>query len=292
MAMVIGVIPQIVFRKPFLNTIWGCWDNWQLVGSEVEEAVLSFLNSGKILKEIKATTITLIPKFELSKECSLISDNLCCNVYTKVPLSMPGLVRLYGRKNCKPSCMIEIDLRKAYDTVKWDFIEEMLAAFGFPSMEYLSRILKKIGEWPGFKFHDRCSSLKLNHLCFAEYLLILSNGDSVSTMLMLKGLLPNEQKTAIYCSGMANVEVNRILDASNFKRSTLPFRYLGIPICSKKISKTECKELLEKMEMLARSQDMAAIENQSRILTLLADKHKKYQGYFSNSKEYAESSVG
>ncbi|XP_062085954.1 uncharacterized protein LOC133792064 [Humulus lupulus] len=37
-------------------------DNWNLVGAEVEAAVLSFLNSGKLLKEINATTITIIPK--------------------------------------------------------------------------------------------------------------------------------------------------------------------------------------------------------------------------------------
>uniref|UniRef100_A0A803QC53 Reverse transcriptase domain-containing protein n=1 Tax=Cannabis sativa TaxID=3483 RepID=A0A803QC53_CANSA len=123
-------------------------------------------------------------------------------------------------------------------------------------MEYLSRIFKKIGEWPGFKFHDRCSSLKLNHLCFADDLLVFCHGDFISTMLMLKGLKlfsstsglePNVKKTSVYCSGMPELEVQRILEASNFSRSTLPFRYLGIPICSKRLSRVESQELLEKM---------------------------------------------
>uniref|UniRef100_A0A803PAR7 Reverse transcriptase domain-containing protein n=1 Tax=Cannabis sativa TaxID=3483 RepID=A0A803PAR7_CANSA len=114
----------------------------------------------------------------------------------------PGPDGLYGRKNCKPSCMIKIDLRKAYDTIEWGFIEEMMKALGFPSLKLLS-----------------------------------------ST----SGLMPNDQKTAIYCSGMADFEVNRVLEASNFKRSSLPFRYLGVPICSRKISRAECQCLLEKM---------------------------------------------
>uniref|UniRef100_A0A803Q484 Reverse transcriptase zinc-binding domain-containing protein n=1 Tax=Cannabis sativa TaxID=3483 RepID=A0A803Q484_CANSA len=37
------------------------------------------------------------------------------------------------------------------------------------------------------------------------------------------------------------------VSSSNFKRSTLPFTYPGIPICSKKISRAECQCLLEKM---------------------------------------------
>uniref|UniRef100_A0A803PSJ0 Reverse transcriptase n=1 Tax=Cannabis sativa TaxID=3483 RepID=A0A803PSJ0_CANSA len=147
------------------------------------------------------------------------------------------LVRLYGRKNCKPNCMIKIYLRKAYNTIEWEFLEEMMTALGFPGMEYLSRFFTKVGEWPGFKFHDICAFLKLNHMCFADDLLVFCNGDFISVMLLLKGLklfstssglLPNEQKTAIYCSGMPESEVSRILEASNFTRSSLPFRYLGI----------------------------------------------------------------
>ncbi|XP_062079309.1 uncharacterized protein LOC133783675 [Humulus lupulus] len=39
-------------------------DNWELVGPEVCAAVLDFLTTGKLLKEINATTITLIPKIK------------------------------------------------------------------------------------------------------------------------------------------------------------------------------------------------------------------------------------
>ena len=42
------------------------------------------------------------------------------------------IVSRYGRKSTPPGCLFKIDLRKAYDSVSWEFLEEMLDSFGFP----------------------------------------------------------------------------------------------------------------------------------------------------------------
>lgn len=42
------------------------------------------------------------------------------------------LLRHYNRRNASPRCLMKIDLRKAYDMVSWEFLEEMLIEFGFP----------------------------------------------------------------------------------------------------------------------------------------------------------------
>jgi len=42
------------------------------------------------------------------------------------------LLRHYNRKNVSPRSFMKIDLRKAYDMVSWEFIEEVLGGFGFP----------------------------------------------------------------------------------------------------------------------------------------------------------------
>ena len=145
------------------------------------------------------------------------------------------LVKHYTRKYFSPSCLIKVDVRKAYDTVDWLFIRDMLVALNFPphfikifmtcisstqysllvndnpstvlkakrgfrqgdplspllfviGMEYLSRSLHLLAHNPDFYFHLRCRKLKLNHMCFADDLMLLCEGDLNSTKLIYNTL--------------------------------------------------------------------------------------------------------
>ncbi|XP_056690247.1 uncharacterized protein [Spinacia oleracea] len=111
-------------------------------------------------------------------------------------------------------------------------------------------------ELPHFQFHPRCKDIKLTHLCFADDLILCSKGDYQSILLLLQafklfsnsaGLKANQQKSSVYCHGMPESEVQRVVDISGFSRSSLPFKYLGVPICSKKINVAQCGHLVDKM---------------------------------------------
>lgn len=46
---------------------------------------------------------------------------------------------------------------------------------------------------------------------------------------------------------MSEANMQRILDMTRFAKGSFPFRYLGLPICSKKIKVGECDKILENM---------------------------------------------
>ncbi|XP_019240181.1 PREDICTED: uncharacterized protein LOC109220175 [Nicotiana attenuata] len=43
------------------------------------------------------------------------------------------LVKGYGRKGITPRCMLKIDVRKAYDSIEWPYVEQVLQCLQFPA---------------------------------------------------------------------------------------------------------------------------------------------------------------
>ncbi|XP_056691705.1 uncharacterized protein [Spinacia oleracea] len=123
-------------------------------------------------------------------------------------------------------------------------------------MEYFSRAMKAVGSHPDFQFHPRCRSLRLNHPCFADDLLMLCKGTPEVVQLMLDGfhcfsnttcLQVNPNKSSLFCSGMNSQLQNHIIRLSGFNVGSISFTYLGVPISAKKLRGVECDLLIEKM---------------------------------------------
>ena len=121
-------------------------------------------------------------------------------------------------------------------------------------MEYWLRSLKSIVGT--FGFHPRCKSFNLTHLCFANDLMIFCKGDLSSVKVICdcikvfsntSGLRANTDKSAIYLAGIDTTLKDDIRDISQFSLGTLPFRYLGVPLSSKRLSIAKCEQLDDKM---------------------------------------------
>ncbi|XP_073313562.1 uncharacterized protein [Primulina huaijiensis] len=111
-------------------------------------------------------------------------------------------------------------------------------------IEVLSRELKMMARNQIFGYHPKCKNLGITHLAYADDLLLLSRGDARSVSLMMHcmnrfgdmaGLRINILKSNVYMASVPDVVRLEILDVTGFALGNLPFRYLGVPLASKKL---------------------------------------------------------
>ncbi|KAK2401903.1 hypothetical protein QL285_051464 [Trifolium repens] len=113
-------------------------------------------------------------------------------------------------------------------------------------MEYLHRTLHQLIYVPDFNFHSKCEQLGIINLSFADDLLIFTRGDAKSVELVMAklhnfsrftGLFINPSKCKVYYYGGVNEHIKAVVrQITSFTDGSLPFRYLGIPLTSKKLS--------------------------------------------------------
>ncbi|XP_062093379.1 uncharacterized protein LOC133799371 [Humulus lupulus] len=139
---------------------------WSVIRGEISVDVTNYFETGLMPPELHNTMISLIPKQENPAKavdykpiacCSTIykciSKLLCSRLASVLPslvhqnqgafvqgrsiahnvMILQDILKNYQRKNTSPRCTIKIDISKAYDTVDWNFIEDLLNALNFPS---------------------------------------------------------------------------------------------------------------------------------------------------------------
>ncbi|XP_058775549.1 uncharacterized protein LOC131649808 [Vicia villosa] len=123
-------------------------------------------------------------------------------------------------------------------------------------MEYMSRLLKKMQMNPYFKHHSKCGKLAITHLTFAYDILLFSRGDMKSIDVMMQvmdtfysstGLVVNLMKYYVYFGAVDIYTKHDILASTGFNEGVLPFRYLGVPVSSKKLTMNHYLPLIEKI---------------------------------------------
>ncbi|XP_021775982.1 uncharacterized protein LOC110739808 [Chenopodium quinoa] len=124
------------------------------------------------------------------------------------------------------------------------------------AMEYLSRLLRKVGKLRQFRVHSRCKRIGQNHLIFADDLMLFCYGDSQSISLIHRalktfgncsGLQANKAKTAIYFGNTSISFREQTLRHTGFSEGSFPFRYLGIPLNAKYLRFADYDGLVDKM---------------------------------------------
>ncbi|XP_021744396.1 uncharacterized protein LOC110710412 [Chenopodium quinoa] len=283
--------------------------SWHIVGLEVCEAIRDFFEHGKMLKEVNCTRLTVIPKAEVSPSWSNFSYS----------------ISFHSRKAYD---FVQWDfLKEMLESLHFpdQFISWIMACVTTPSftlfvngqnhgffkgkqglrqgdpmspllfvicMEYLSRLLHYAGNQEGYKFHYRCSSLKLNHLVFADDLILFFRGEKYSVMLNMRalttfaqasGLVANNGKSALYTCNMNEEVKEEILRCTGFVEESLPFRYLGVRINAKKMSANDCDFMVDKIVARIKSWGARHLSYASRaqlVNTVLLNLHSYWASMF------------
>ncbi|GJT39303.1 hypothetical protein Tco_0939168 [Tanacetum coccineum] len=151
---------------------------WGIVGNDVINVVCEFFTNGKLLKELNHTIIALIPKVKSPSRVNNYRPISCCNVLFKCVSKIianrikqslkflispnqsafiPGrnisdnilltqeLMHNYHLDRGTPRCAFKVDIQKAYDTVDWEFLREVLIGFGFHT-RMVSWIMECVGK--------------------------------------------------------------------------------------------------------------------------------------------------
>ncbi|KAL0312368.1 UNVERIFIED_CONTAM: Retrovirus-related Pol polyprotein from type-2 retrotransposable element R2DM [Sesamum radiatum] len=311
---------------------------WPVIGPEVTLAIQEFFSSGRLLKQVNATLLCLIPKVQLPSGVTDFRPISCCNILYKLitkilvsrlALILDKLVHVnqtafvpnrqisdnillvqelfagYNQKKFPPCCAMKVDLRKAFDSVNWGFLQAALMLFNFPPqfmqwitecvttpsfslslnggicgffkgarglrqgdplspylfvivMEVLNvSMTARIQQDQCFSYHWRCKELSLAMLCFADDLLLFSKADPHSVSILkevldgfgiVSGLVANAAKSHVILSRAAMALAPTILTITGFQLGSLPFRYLGLPIVSSKLTIADCQPLLSKVD--------------------------------------------
>lgn len=137
--------------------------------------VLNFLNGGELPEDINLTTIVLIPKCKNPVEMKQFKPISLCNVLYKIcskvlsnqlrsfldeiiseeqSAFVPGRLitdnvliayecthYLKRKKGKNGSCVVKLDMAKAYDRVEWEYLEGKICKLGFHE-DFISRIMR------------------------------------------------------------------------------------------------------------------------------------------------------
>ncbi|XP_057958654.1 uncharacterized protein LOC131151426 [Malania oleifera] len=100
---------------------------WDIIGNEFALAIKEFFESGRIKPCLE--DIVSLAQSDFVQQRSMIE-----NIYL-----VQEIVRKYARNRVSPRCLLKIDLKKAYDSMSWKFIKEMMK-----QLKFLGTMVKRV----------------------------------------------------------------------------------------------------------------------------------------------------
>ncbi|XP_013633247.1 PREDICTED: uncharacterized protein LOC106338931 [Brassica oleracea var. oleracea] len=269
--------------------------SWSVLGVEVIQSICHFFNTSFLPASTNATILSLVPKFPGESLITEYRPISCLNTLYKVisrllvkrlkpiltPLIVPNQTTFvkghllventflagyngYVNGYCKGTC----GLRQGDPLSPYLFVI---------AMNTLSLMLNQAAQEMRINYHSKCQGSKLTHLCFADDLLIFMDGslESVQSVLQVlrefelrSGLAVSVQKSSFFASGLSQRETDLIQFTTGMPMGSLPVRYLGVPLCTKKLSLLHCEVLLQQIKTKLSSWSAKSLSFAGRLLLI------------------------
>ncbi|KAL0310435.1 UNVERIFIED_CONTAM: putative ribonuclease H protein [Sesamum calycinum] len=195
---------------------------WPVIGEEMIKAILEFFTTGRLLKQ--RLRIVLDKLISPSQNAFVPGRSIGDNI-----LLAQELFAGYNRQGLPMRCALKVDLRKAYDTVEWDFLSAVLQMFGFPGT-----FIGWVEECVTTPMFSVCNgNLTVSSRVPGDDLLLFCKADVASVRVFrhglaefakLSGLHANPQKSQLILSRSAQDVREQLLAALHFQEGHLPLR--------------------------------------------------------------------
>ena len=187
---------------------------WNIVGEDVKRGIRSFFTGDDIPVEFSKAVLTLLPKIEQPSAAGDYRPISCCPVLykmvTKIMSNRLGevlpwlissnqsafvkgrniahnillaheLLSRYNDKGYIPSCMIKIDIQKAFDSLSWEFMFSWLKALKIPGkfIEWIRKCVEST---------TYCFSLNGSYTRSFQGRSGVKQGDPISPLLFVIGM--------------------------------------------------------------------------------------------------------
>lgn len=145
------------------------------------------------------------------------------------------------------------------------------------AMNCLSFLLDNAAAEGKFGYHHKCADTRLTHLCFADDLLIFTHGDLQSVKGVLEVLKEFEEKsglgvslskTCFFSCGLSQPAIDEITEETGLTHGSLPIRYLGVPLCTRKLSLSNCEPLISSIKGKLNSWSSKTLSFSGRLLLI------------------------
>ncbi|GJX51879.1 RNA-directed DNA polymerase, eukaryota [Tanacetum coccineum] len=217
------------FSAKFLKKVWS------IMGKDVCNAIKEIFSSGKMLGELNATIISLVPKLPTPLKVSDFRPIACCNVVYKCISKIL-------------TCRIKGCLDKLVNSNQSAFI------LGRQIQDNILLAQELMKGYDRKEAKEGCLSLDITHICFADDLLVFSHGDSIYVKVIKDtleefgkcfGLLPNFNKSTIFFRGINGEDQQTLLNILPFTKGSLPVKYWSFVVLLPKTVVNDINKVLK-----------------------------------------------